>query len=106
MGWQDVDYDALIPNNVGLADDPKLQRALEKWHPGYIDWWDSLPDGRNHASPSQPSGAQEPQDRLAARLAPRRMSVPPVVGLHPLEEGALDERPHVAGGELGVGYVE
>ncbi len=24
-----VDYDALIPNNVGLADDPKLRRALE-----------------------------------------------------------------------------
>ncbi len=41
-----VDYDALIPNNVGLADDPKLQRALEKWHPGYLDWWMSMgPDG-------------------------------------------------------------
>jgi len=41
-----VDYDALIPNNVGLADDPKLQRALEKWHPGYLDWWMSMgPEG-------------------------------------------------------------
>ena len=41
-----VDYDALIPNNVGLADDPKLQRALEKWHPGYLDWWNSMgPEG-------------------------------------------------------------
>ena len=41
-----VDYDALIPNNVGLADDPKLQRALEKWHPGYLDWWKSMgPEG-------------------------------------------------------------
>ena len=41
-----VDYDALIPNNVGLADDPKLKRALEEWHPGYIDWWMSMgPDG-------------------------------------------------------------
>lgn len=41
-----VDYDALIPNNVGLADDPKLRRALEAWHPGYIDWWMSMgPDG-------------------------------------------------------------
>ncbi len=37
-----VDYDALIPNNVGLADDPKLRRALEAWHPGYIDWWMSM----------------------------------------------------------------
>ncbi|MGA7270084.1 MAG: benzoyl-CoA 2,3-epoxidase subunit BoxB [Acidimicrobiia bacterium] len=46
MTWQDVDYDALIPNNVGLADDPKLQRGLEKWHPGYIDWWMSMgPEG-------------------------------------------------------------
>jgi benzoyl-CoA 2,3-dioxygenase component B len=46
MSWQDVDYDALIPNNVALKDDPKLQRALEKWHPGYIDWWMSMgPEG-------------------------------------------------------------
>ena len=46
MGWQDVDYDTLIPNNVGLADDPKLLRALETWHPGYIDWWMSMgPEG-------------------------------------------------------------
>jgi len=46
MGWQDVDYDTLIPNNVGLAEDPKLQRALERWHPGYIDWWMSMgPEG-------------------------------------------------------------
>ena len=39
MSWEQVDYDALIPNNVGLANDPKLKRALETWHPGYIDWW-------------------------------------------------------------------
>ncbi len=46
MGTDKVDYDALIPNNVGLADDPKLQRALEEWHPGYIDWWMTMgPDG-------------------------------------------------------------
>ena len=41
-----VDYDQLIPNNVGLAADPKLRRALEAWHPGYIDWWLTMgPDG-------------------------------------------------------------
>jgi benzoyl-CoA 2,3-dioxygenase component B len=46
MDWRDVDYGSLIPNNVGLADDPKLQRALETWHPGYIDWWMSMgPEG-------------------------------------------------------------
>ncbi len=46
MGWEDVDYDTLIPNNVALADDPGLKRALESWHPGYIDWWMSMgPEG-------------------------------------------------------------
>ncbi len=46
----DVDYDQLIPNNVGLADDPKLRRALEAWHPGYLDWWmDMGPDGFQEA---------------------------------------------------------
>ena len=41
-----VDYDGLIPNNVGLNQDPRLRRALESWHPGYLDWWKSRgPDG-------------------------------------------------------------
>jgi len=34
-----VDYDGLIPNNVGLNADPRLRRALELWHPSYLDWW-------------------------------------------------------------------
>jgi benzoyl-CoA 2,3-dioxygenase component B len=35
-----------IPNNVNLANDKKLQRALEKWLPNYIDWWCEMgPDG-------------------------------------------------------------
>ena len=34
-----VDYDGLIPNNVGLNQDPRLRRALESWHPSYLDWW-------------------------------------------------------------------
>ncbi len=33
------DYDGLIPNNVGLNADPRLRRALESWHPSYLDWW-------------------------------------------------------------------
>lgn len=37
-----VDYDTLIPNNVSLSDDRKVLRALEKWHPGYINWWNKL----------------------------------------------------------------
>jgi benzoyl-CoA 2,3-dioxygenase component B len=28
-----------IPNNVDLAGDRKLQRALEAWQPRFIDWW-------------------------------------------------------------------
>src|ERR1700732_738145 len=41
-----VDYDGLIPNNVGLNADPRLRRALEQWHPSYLDWWmDRGPDG-------------------------------------------------------------
>ncbi|MFO0635319.1 MAG: hypothetical protein U0168_20925 [Nannocystaceae bacterium] len=34
-----VDLNARIPNNVGLADDPKIRRALEHWQPKYLDWW-------------------------------------------------------------------
>ncbi|MBL4749422.1 MAG: benzoyl-CoA 2,3-epoxidase subunit BoxB [Amylibacter sp.] len=41
----DVSYDTLIPNNVGLSSDKRVLKALEKWHPGYISWWnDLLPD--------------------------------------------------------------
>src|SRR5258707_330652 len=41
-----VDYDGLIPNNVGLGDDVRVKRALEKWHPGYINWWKDMgPEG-------------------------------------------------------------
>jgi len=35
----EVDYTALIPNNVDLASDAQLKRALEAWYPKYIDWW-------------------------------------------------------------------
>jgi benzoyl-CoA 2,3-dioxygenase component B len=37
-----VSYDTKIPNNVGLSSDRKVLKALEKWHPGYIDWWNKL----------------------------------------------------------------
>ena len=41
-----VDYDGLIPNNVGLNDDARVRKALETWHPGYIDWWKDMgPEG-------------------------------------------------------------
>ena len=37
-----VNYDTMIPNNVGLSEDRKVLKALEKWHPGYINWWNDL----------------------------------------------------------------
>jgi benzoyl-CoA 2,3-dioxygenase component B len=41
-----IDYDGLIPNNVDLAGDARVRKALETWHPGYIDWWKDMgPEG-------------------------------------------------------------
>jgi benzoyl-CoA 2,3-epoxidase subunit B len=35
-----------IPNNVNLSSDARLQRALEKWLPNYLEWWREMgPDG-------------------------------------------------------------
>jgi benzoyl-CoA 2,3-dioxygenase component B len=36
-----VDCNALIPNNVALADDRRLRRALESWHPKFMQWWNT-----------------------------------------------------------------
>jgi len=41
-----IDYGERIPNNVGLADDRALQRALEHWQPRFRDWWREMgPEG-------------------------------------------------------------
>jgi benzoyl-CoA 2,3-epoxidase subunit B len=41
-----VDYTTKIPNNVGLSDDRQVLRALENWHPGYLNWWQDMgPEG-------------------------------------------------------------
>jgi benzoyl-CoA 2,3-epoxidase subunit B len=37
-----VNYETQIPNNVGLSSDRRVLKALEKWHPGYINWWNDL----------------------------------------------------------------
>ena len=42
LDLNNVNYDTRIPNNVGLSSDRKVLKALEKWHPGYIDWWNRL----------------------------------------------------------------
>ncbi|HEY7788270.1 MAG TPA: benzoyl-CoA 2,3-epoxidase subunit BoxB, partial [Casimicrobiaceae bacterium] len=44
-----INYGEKIPNNVNLSDDRALQRALERWQPGFLDWWrDMGPDGSAH----------------------------------------------------------
>jgi benzoyl-CoA 2,3-dioxygenase component B len=41
-----IDYSEKIPNNVNLAEDRTLKRALEQWQPNYLDWWQDMgPDG-------------------------------------------------------------
>ncbi len=41
-----VDYEERIPNNVNLAENRRLQRALESWQPAFLDWWKDMgPDG-------------------------------------------------------------
>jgi benzoyl-CoA 2,3-dioxygenase component B len=41
-----IDYSEKIPNNVNLADDRTLKRALEQWQPNFINWWDEVgPEG-------------------------------------------------------------
>lgn len=34
-----IDYLERIPNNVDIADNRRLKRALEAWQPHYLDWW-------------------------------------------------------------------
>jgi benzoyl-CoA 2,3-dioxygenase component B len=41
-----IDYLERIPNNVNLAENRRLQRALEDWQPKFLDWWkQNGPDG-------------------------------------------------------------
>jgi benzoyl-CoA 2,3-dioxygenase component B len=41
-----IDYNEKIPNNVELAGNKTLQRALEHWQPEFLHWWaDMGPEG-------------------------------------------------------------
>jgi benzoyl-CoA 2,3-dioxygenase component B len=41
-----IDYNEKIPNNVNLSTDKTLQRALERWQPNYLKWWNEMgPEG-------------------------------------------------------------
>jgi len=37
-----IDYAERIPNNVNLAENRRLQRALEEWHPKFLEWWQDM----------------------------------------------------------------
>ncbi|HEY4003771.1 MAG TPA: benzoyl-CoA 2,3-epoxidase subunit BoxB [Pseudonocardia sp.] len=37
-----IDYSEKIPNNVDLAGDRKLRRALESWQPNFLTWWQTM----------------------------------------------------------------
>jgi benzoyl-CoA 2,3-dioxygenase component B len=37
-----INYTEKIPNNVNLANDRTLQRALEHWQPKFLDWWQNM----------------------------------------------------------------
>lgn len=37
-----IDYSERIPNNVNLAGDRRLKRALEEWQPRFLNWWREL----------------------------------------------------------------
>jgi benzoyl-CoA 2,3-epoxidase subunit B len=41
-----INYSEKIPNNVNLAEDRTLQRALEQWQPNFLGWWGDMgPEG-------------------------------------------------------------
>jgi len=37
-----INYTDKIPNNVNLATDRTLQRALEHWQPKFLEWWQGM----------------------------------------------------------------
>ncbi|MGH7045871.1 MAG: benzoyl-CoA 2,3-epoxidase subunit BoxB [Stellaceae bacterium] len=43
-----IDYQRQIPNNVGLADNRALQRALAHWQPRFLDWWCEMGPSGSH----------------------------------------------------------
>jgi benzoyl-CoA 2,3-epoxidase subunit B len=36
---QPIDYSQSIPNNIDLSNDRTLQRALQRWQPAFLGWW-------------------------------------------------------------------
>jgi len=51
ISQQAIDYSQRIPNNVDLSTDRALQRALERWQPAFLNWW-------NETGPANTSNLQ------------------------------------------------
>ncbi len=91
-----IDYSSKIPNNVDLASDKRLQRALETWQPDFQKWWmDVGPDGYQGADvylrtavSAEPSGwahfgyVKMPDYRWGVFLSPREADRTVVFGDH------------------------
>jgi benzoyl-CoA 2,3-epoxidase subunit B len=45
-----ITYTDRIPNNVDLAANKTLQRALEHWQPKFLDWWGEMGPAGTHAA--------------------------------------------------------
>ena len=67
-----VDIDAKIPNNVDLAGDQRLQRALESWQPKFIDWWREHGPGRLPGQGRLPAHGDLRRPGGLGQLRPRR----------------------------------
>ena len=70
MNIMNVDYSTKIPNNVNLSEDRQVLKALEGWHPGYIDWWN---EWAPTASSSRWSICARPYSRRSAGLGQVRL---------------------------------
>ena len=79
-----IDYSQKIPNNVNLADDRALNRALEHWQPNYVAWW-------NEMGPEGTQGAGHAERRVRdLDLEPLRPQRPPDQRL--LQRVVLDQQ--------------
>jgi benzoyl-CoA 2,3-dioxygenase component B len=56
-----------IPNNVDLSADKRLQRALEKWQPAFLDWWKEMGPEGYQARRRVPAHGVSTEPRAAGR---------------------------------------
>jgi len=76
-----IDYNEKIPNNVNLAGDRALQRALEQWQPNFVGWWREMgPDGAHHhdvVSAPRESGDVRRERRMSALVPGDLLAIDP-----------------------------